>query len=197
MWQIAQRKLQIVQSFKMLATSVFLWTILLYDTFEYNSISQLWVGEPRACSIGRLFIQLILNIKNSRCSPLGPLLFSIYTSPISTIAQSQHVSQQQYADDTQLYLALSPANHSQSICALQSCLNSLHISIFGSVKMAWPSIQINQLLFCSVHHSSSNLCPGLNLSMWLVQSSHCQTKSRSSVPHWMPTLLWRLILRLC
>ena len=60
-------------------------------------------------------------------SVLGLLLFSIYTSPISTIAQSQHVSQQQYADDTQLYLALSPANHSQSISALQFCLNSLHI----------------------------------------------------------------------
>jgi len=46
---------------------------------------------------------------------LGPLLFSIYTSPVSVIAQSQHVSQHQYADDTQLFLALSPANHTQSI----------------------------------------------------------------------------------
>ena len=70
------------------------------------------------------------------------------------------------------------------------------LSIFGSVKTAWPPIQINQLLFCLVYHSSSNLCPGLNLSMWLVQPSHCQTKSRSSVPHLMLTLLWRLILRL-
>ena len=59
-------------------------------------------------------------------SVLGPLLFSIYTSPISTIAQSQLDSQQQYTDDTQLYLALSPTNHNQSISALQSCLNSLH-----------------------------------------------------------------------
>ena len=57
----------------------------------------------------------------------GPLLFSVYTSPISTIAQSHHVSQQQYADDTQLFLALSPSNHSHSINVLQSCLNSLHI----------------------------------------------------------------------
>ena len=32
-------------------------------------------------------------------SVLGPLLFSIYTSPISTIADYHHVSQQQYADD--------------------------------------------------------------------------------------------------
>jgi len=60
-------------------------------------------------------------------SVLGPLLFSVYTSPISTIAQSHHVSQQQYADDMQLFLAVSPANNSQSINVLQSCLNSLHI----------------------------------------------------------------------
>ena len=31
------------------------------------------------------------------------------------------------ADDTQLFLALSPANHIQSISVLQSCLNYLHI----------------------------------------------------------------------
>ena len=56
-------------------------------------------------------------------SVLGPLLFSVYTSPISTIAQCRHVCQQQYADDTQLFLALSPANHTQSISVLQSCLH--------------------------------------------------------------------------
>ena len=45
-------------------------------------------------------------------SVLGPLLFSVYTSPLSTIAQSHQVLQQQYADDTQLYVALSPLNYS-------------------------------------------------------------------------------------
>jgi len=58
-------------------------------------------------------------------SVFGPLLFSIYTSPISTIAESHHVSQQQYADDTQLYIALLPANYNQDITALELCLNSL------------------------------------------------------------------------
>jgi len=58
-------------------------------------------------------------------SVLGPLLFSVYTSPISTIAKSHVVSQQQYADDTQLYVALLPANYNQDITTLESCLNSL------------------------------------------------------------------------
>jgi len=44
-------------------------------------------------------------------SVLGSLLFSVYTSLLSTIAQSHQVLQQQYADDTQLYVALSPLNY--------------------------------------------------------------------------------------
>jgi len=97
-------------------------------------------------------------------SVLGPLLFSVYTSPISTIARSHHVSQQQYADDTQLFLTLSPANYSQSINVGYFNLAQTP-SIFGFVKTAWPLIQINQLLFCSVPHKGLNLCPGFNLLM--------------------------------
>jgi len=40
---------------------------------------------------------------------------------------SHQVSQQKYVDDTQLYVALLPANYSQDISALESCLNSLNI----------------------------------------------------------------------
>jgi len=58
-------------------------------------------------------------------SVLGPLLFSIYISPISTIAESHHVSQQQHADDTQLYIALLPANYNQDITALESYVSEL------------------------------------------------------------------------
>ena len=60
-----------------------------------------------------------------QASVLGPLLFSIYKSPISTITQSHLVTQQQYADDTQLYISFSPSELSGRINALQSCLASL------------------------------------------------------------------------
>ena len=73
-------------------------------------------SPPNPCSVGV-----------PQGSVLGPLLFSLCTSPISTIANSHQVSQQQYADDTQLYVAILPANYSQYISALESCLNSLRI----------------------------------------------------------------------
>ena len=58
---------------------------------------------------------------------LGPLLFSIYTSPIYTIAQTHHIEQQQYADDTQqLYVAMSPTSYSNDVNSLQQCLASIH-----------------------------------------------------------------------
>ena len=60
-------------------------------------------------------------------SVLGPLLFSVYTSPLSTIVQSHQVLQHQYADDTQLYVALSPLNYSSEINTLQSGLSPIHI----------------------------------------------------------------------
>ena len=39
-------------------------------------------------------------------SDLGPLLVAVYTSPIAHIAAPYNVCQQQYADDTQLYVAI-------------------------------------------------------------------------------------------
>ena len=39
-------------------------------------------------------------------SVLGPLLVAVYTSPIAHIAAPYNVCQQQYADDTQLYVAI-------------------------------------------------------------------------------------------
>ena len=37
---------------------------------------------------------------------LGPLLFTLYVSPVAEVINSFEVKQTQYADDTQLYVAL-------------------------------------------------------------------------------------------
>jgi len=51
-------------------------------------------------------------------SVLGPLLFATYTSPIANVAHSFQVCLQQYADDTQLFIALNPTDPSSDIANL-------------------------------------------------------------------------------
>jgi hypothetical protein len=56
-------------------------------------------------------------------SVLGPVLFTLYTTPLSDIISSYNdISQHLYADDTQVYFAITPNNASIAIPRLQSCL---------------------------------------------------------------------------
>ena len=61
-----------------------------------------------------------------QCSVLGPILFTIYVSPIAQIVSSYGVNQQQYAEDAQLILFLPLASLSSSHGSLQRCVSSLH-----------------------------------------------------------------------
>jgi len=54
---------------------------------------------------------------------LGPALFKMCVTPFTSIVSSHSVNQQQYADDTQLFVFLSPLSLSSS---LQRCVSSLN-----------------------------------------------------------------------
>jgi len=58
-------------------------------------------------------------------SVLGPLLFTIFTSPVSNIISLHNVHQHQYADDTQLFISLSPTHFSAEISNLTGCIKFL------------------------------------------------------------------------
>jgi len=62
----------------------------------------------------------------SQGSVLGPILFTICVSPIASIVSSHGVNKQQYADDTLIFVFLSPSPLSSSLCSLQRCVSSLH-----------------------------------------------------------------------
>ena len=55
-------------------------------------------------------------------SVLGPLLFTLFMSPISNVISSFGVSQTQYADDTQLYIGL---NDATSVSTLSDCFTAV------------------------------------------------------------------------
>jgi Reverse transcriptase (RNA-dependent DNA polymerase) len=54
-------------------------------------------------------------------SSLGPLLFSMYFAPLASLIQSFGIRYHQYADDTQLYIAISKENVSVRLDTLERC----------------------------------------------------------------------------
>ena len=58
-------------------------------------------------------------------SVLGPLLFTIYVSPIASLLSQLGVCQHQYADNTQLHIAISASSAAANLKVLESALSSL------------------------------------------------------------------------
>ena len=57
---------------------------------------------------------------------LEPIIFSLYFSPIAEIASTYLLAQHQYADDTQLYVAVTRFNLPLNVQQLEWCLADLH-----------------------------------------------------------------------
>ena len=59
---------------------------------------------------------------------LGPFLFSLYTTPLGQVIRKYtRVRYHFYADDTQLFIHLSPDDSLKSFDRLKSCLNDIHV----------------------------------------------------------------------
>ena len=54
-------------------------------------------------------------------SVLGPILFAAYTSPVGDIMKSHGVRYHQYADDTQLHIAMRTTNTDVGLLTLADC----------------------------------------------------------------------------
>ena len=151
-------------------------TILLDRLNVYYGISELALGWFRSYLSGRTHSDKVgstlSNPASLQCgvpqgSVLGPILFSLYTNPISSIIHSHtSINYHFYADDTQLYITLSPANFSHSIQKLKNYLNDIQNFMFtnklklnpdktefiliGSQKIVNNSSLISLLIFWEV-----------------------------------------------
>ena len=55
-------------------------------------------------------------------SVLGPLLFILYTTPLSSLVSGHAIPHHLYADDSQLYVSFSSSGSAAALNGLQSCV---------------------------------------------------------------------------
>ena len=61
----------------------------------------------------------------SQGSILRPFLFSLYVAPLQDIVAANNLDSMFYADDSQLYIAINPNDHSPALDAVRNCIDAV------------------------------------------------------------------------
>ena len=72
-------------------------------------------------------------------SVLGPILFTLYTAPLSQVIARHDVEHHLYAGDTQIYISLSASGALESLTDLKSCVTDVFTWMTNSKLKLNPS----------------------------------------------------------
>ena len=97
----------------------------LSDWYGISRQAQIWFSsylQNRHQSVKNkdtLSDKVTLSYEVSQGSVLGPVFFTLYTTPLSPIISSIDINHHVYADDTQIYMSLSVSNAKESLEKLE------------------------------------------------------------------------------
>ena len=141
-------------------------------------------------------------------SVLSPLLFSLYTTPLSSILTSTSVSHQLYADDTQLFISFIPSSYSSSINLLESSITQVSTWMSANLLSLNPSkteflifgnsVQLSKLNNPALHINTNTVIQPISTARNLGflfdnhLSFHDQISSVCKSCNWHIHDLWRI-----
>ena len=135
----------------------------LEEWFGIRGDALRWVGSYLSdrCQLisiqGKLSVPMSLIYGVPQGSVLGPLLFILYTTPLSQIiTKFEDLQHHLYADDTQIYTSFNTSNHSNKIKSLQECLTSVQDWMFTNKLKLNPDKTEFMLIGNKCHRNKFN-----------------------------------------
>jgi hypothetical protein len=90
-------------------------------------------------------------------SVLGPVLFSTFIAPLAGVISTFNIQHQQYADDTQIFHCFNPANSSDHLLELSTCLDAVYVWYLTNGLMVNPGKSDALLVGTSVQRQKVTL----------------------------------------